>query len=140
GVGGASSAGGVPSTRAEDYSNFVSGIYTSRLSIYILPKGWLGAGMGSKGHPLRRDSFQDSYGRQDEDLYQEFQKKFKGLQVDKISQDDLKSPEAKERWRSFCKDFEGIVKDYNYGTLLRLDSSQDYSKENTILGADPQLL
>ena len=58
GVGGASSAGGVPSTRAEDYSNFVSGIYTSRLSIYILPKGWLGAGMGSKSHPLRRDSFQ----------------------------------------------------------------------------------
>ncbi|KAH0518408.1 Protein PBDC1 [Microtus ochrogaster] len=37
-----------------------------------------------------------------------------------------------DKWRPFCLKFEGIVEDYNYGTLLRLDCSQGYTEENTI--------
>lgn len=30
--------------------------------------------------------------------------------------------------------FEGVVEDFNYGTLLRLDCSKGYTEENTIFG------
>lgn len=39
-----------------------------------------------------------------------------------------------QRWRPFCNQFEGIVEDFNYGTLLRLDCEKDYSEVNTIFG------
>ncbi|NXK26336.1 PBDC1 protein, partial [Arenaria interpres] len=38
------------------------------------------------------------------------------------------------KWRPFCLRFEGLVEDFNYGTLLRLDCSQGYTEENTIFG------
>lgn len=37
-------------------------------------------------------------------------------------------------WRPFCNQFEGLVEDFNYGTLLRLDCEKDYTEENTIFG------
>lgn len=30
--------------------------------------------------------------------------------------------------------FDGVIEDFNYGTLLRLDCSQGYTEENTIFG------
>lgn len=44
-------------------------------------------------------------------------------------------------WRSFCNQFEGLVEDFNYGTLLRLDCEGDYTEENSIFGtcASPQV-
>lgn len=30
--------------------------------------------------------------------------------------------------------FDGVVEDFNYGTLLRLDCTKDYTEENTIFG------
>lgn len=39
-----------------------------------------------------------------------------------------------QKWRPFCLRFEGLVEDFNYGTLLRLDSRREYSEENTIFG------
>ncbi|KAB0337153.1 hypothetical protein FD755_025727, partial [Muntiacus reevesi] len=36
------------------------------------------------------------------------------------------------KWRPFCLKFDGIVEDFNYGTLLRLNCSQGYTEENTI--------
>ena len=64
------------------------------------------------------------------------------FQIDVLNVDDVKSPEAKEvhydfghsglfftfvsynvivlqLWRPFCNQFEGKVKDFNFGTLLR---------------------
>ncbi|KAG7263717.1 hypothetical protein CRUP_017688 [Coryphaenoides rupestris] len=35
-------------------------------------------------------------------------------------------------WRPFCNQFEGVIEDFNYGTLLRLDCEKDYTEENTI--------
>ncbi|XP_053125320.1 protein PBDC1 [Hemicordylus capensis] len=70
--------------------------------------------------------------RADDQIYAEFRKNFKGLKVDVLDAEDLKSGPAKEKWRPFCLQFEGIVEDFNYGTLLRLDCSQGYTEENTV--------
>ncbi|CAO2623373.1 Protein PBDC1, partial [Lemmus lemmus] len=68
----------------------------------------------------------------DDQIYSEFREKFEKLRVDVLDPEELKSESAKEKWRPFCLKFEGIVEDYNYGTLLRLDCSQGYTEENTI--------
>lgn len=41
-----------------------------------------------------------------------------------------------QKWRPFCLQFEGVVEDFNYGTLLRLDCRGGYSPENTIFGTE----
>uniref|UniRef100_A0A8C2MXV3 Polysaccharide biosynthesis domain containing 1 n=1 Tax=Cricetulus griseus TaxID=10029 RepID=A0A8C2MXV3_CRIGR len=70
----------------------------------------------------------------DDQIYSEFRGNFEKLRVDVLDPEELKSESAKEKWRPFCLKFEGIVEDYNYGTLLRLDCSQGYTEENTIFG------
>ncbi|KAM4720572.1 protein PBDC1 [Anableps anableps] len=67
----------------------------------------------------------------DDQIYSSFRETFKELDVKQLKEEDLKSDEAKQRWRPFCNQFEGIVEDFNYGTLLRLDCEKDYSEENT---------
>ncbi|KAJ7305332.1 hypothetical protein JRQ81_011252 [Phrynocephalus forsythii] len=68
----------------------------------------------------------------DDQIYAEFRKAFQDLAIDVLDPEDLKSEPAKEKWRPFCMKFDGIVEDFNYGTLLRLDCSQGYTEENTI--------
>lgn len=68
----------------------------------------------------------------DDQIYSEFRENFEKLRVDVLDPEELKSESAKEKWRPFCLKFEGMVEDYNYGTLLRLDCSQGYTEENTI--------
>jgi hypothetical protein len=40
----------------------------------------------------------------------------------------------KQSWREFIEQFKDKVEDYNYGTLLRVDSKDGYTQENTIFG------
>uniref|UniRef100_A0A8B9C9D8 Polysaccharide biosynthesis domain containing 1 n=1 Tax=Anser brachyrhynchus TaxID=132585 RepID=A0A8B9C9D8_9AVES len=68
----------------------------------------------------------------DEQIYGEFRKTFGDLKIDVLDPEELKSEPAKEKWRPFCMRFEGVVEDFNYGTLLRLDCSKGYTEENTI--------
>ncbi|XP_003936905.2 protein PBDC1 isoform X1 [Saimiri boliviensis] len=68
----------------------------------------------------------------DDQIYSEFRKNFEKLKIDVLDPEELKSESAKEKWRPFCLKFNGIVEDFNYGTLLRLDCSQGYTEENTI--------
>ncbi|KAM3924245.1 protein PBDC1 [Leptodactylus fuscus] len=70
--------------------------------------------------------------RLDDKIYTIFRSEFPDLRIDVIDPEDLKSPAAKEKWRPFCMQFEKEVEDFNYGTLLRLDSSKEYTEENTI--------
>lgn len=49
-----------------------------------------------------------------------------------INEDEMKSVEGKKRWRAFMNTYEKTVDDFNFGTLLRADSSKEYSEENTI--------
>ncbi|XP_054612469.1 protein PBDC1 isoform X1 [Dunckerocampus dactyliophorus] len=68
----------------------------------------------------------------DDEIYSSFKEAFEDLQVKLLNPDDLKSSEAKERWRPFCNRYEDLVEDFNYGTLLRLDCEKGYTEENTI--------
>ncbi|XP_048192911.1 protein PBDC1 [Perognathus longimembris pacificus] len=68
----------------------------------------------------------------DDQIYSEFRKSFEKLKIDVLDPEELKSETAKEMWRPFCLKFEGLVEDFNYGTLLRLDCSKGYTEENTI--------
>jgi len=49
-----------------------------------------------------------------------------------IRDDDIKSVAMKNRWRTFFKEWEKTLEDYNFGTLLRSDCRQDYSESNSI--------
>ncbi|XP_017882846.1 protein PBDC1 [Ceratina calcarata] len=69
----------------------------------------------------------------DELIYKTFREVFPDLKVDKIKEDELKSPEGKAKWRPFCEQFKDVVEDYSFGTLLRADCEGDYSEENSIL-------
>lgn len=68
----------------------------------------------------------------DDKIYSSFRESFRELDIKVLNVGDLKSEEAKERWRPFCNQFEGVVQDFNYGTLLRLDCEKDYTEENTV--------
>ncbi|KAM3659340.1 protein PBDC1 isoform 1-T1 [Ammospiza maritima maritima] len=76
----------------------------------------------------------------DERIYEEFRRTFRNLRVDVLDPEELKSEAAKEKWRPFCLSFEGVVEDFNFGTLLRLDSRGEYSEENSILATRIQFL
>lgn len=76
--------------------------------------------------------------KQDDQIYSSFRETFKDLDVKLLKTDDLKSDKAKEVWRPFCNQFENIVEDFNYGTLLRLDCTKDYTEENTIFATRVQ--
>ncbi|XP_067879092.1 protein PBDC1 [Heterodontus francisci] len=70
--------------------------------------------------------------REDDQIYEKFRKQFRDMKVDILDPNELKSETAKLEWRPFCLQFETLVEDFNYGTLLRLDCSKDYVEENTI--------
>ncbi|KAM0734834.1 Protein PBDC1 [Formica fusca] len=69
----------------------------------------------------------------DENIYKAFRENFPNMKVDKIDEDEFKSPQQKEEWRSFCEQFKDVVEDYSFGTLLRADCTEDYSEKNSIL-------
>nr|CAD7458872.1 unnamed protein product [Timema tahoe] len=86
----------------------------------------------------------------DNAIYTAFREEFPDLKLGKLTEEDLKSTEAKQvlaakldllmtvpstslKWRPFCEQFKDIIEDFSFGTLLRLDSEGEYSKENSIL-------
>ncbi|CCH58392.1 hypothetical protein TBLA_0A05990 [Henningerozyma blattae CBS 6284] len=72
----------------------------------------------------------------DDKIYNTFIEHFPEYKdVEKIKsfkEEDLKSKAAKDKWRKFCELFEEEVEDYNFGTLLRTDSSEEYGQFTTI--------
>lgn len=71
----------------------------------------------------------------DDDIHEEFLKAFPEYAtpeaVAEINEEDMKSKSGKERWREFCEKF-NEVEDYNFGTLLRTRSKDEYTQEGTI--------
>lgn len=51
----------------------------------------------------------------------------------------MKSAEGKNAWRALIKEFsdEKMVKDHNFGTLVRKDCRGDYTEENSIFSEYP---
>ncbi|XP_055926455.1 protein PBDC1-like [Argiope bruennichi] len=76
----------------------------------------------------------------DDKIYNAFIAQFPNFKLDVLEIDSLKSEESKEKWRKFCEDFRDTVEDATFGTLVRIDSSKDYSEENTILVLRVQFL
>ena len=76
----------------------------------------------------------------DNEIYDHFRSEFPDLKIDKIDTDEMKSAEGKEKWRTFCETYKEKVEDYNMGTLLRTDCTQDYSEDNSFLVVRIQFL
>ncbi|GAA5826084.1 hypothetical protein JCM3770_000981 [Rhodotorula araucariae] len=51
-----------------------------------------------------------------------------------LSEDEIKSPGGKRRWREFMMPFADKIDEYNFGTLIRLDCTQDYTQANSMFG------
>lgn len=54
--------------------------------------------------------------------------------ITKLDEDWMKSNDGKKRWRDFIETYKDKVKDYNFGSLIRMDSRDEYSETNTIFG------
>ncbi|KAK7499319.1 hypothetical protein BaRGS_00009294 [Batillaria attramentaria] len=76
----------------------------------------------------------------DDEIYRKFRETFPDMKVDQVDEEELKSPEGKQKWREFCEAFKDKVEDYNYGTLLRLRSDEDYTQENSTFCVRVQFL
>ncbi|XP_060071273.1 protein PBDC1-like [Ylistrum balloti] len=76
----------------------------------------------------------------DDVMYEHFRKTFPDMAIDVIDETSLKTSDAKSVWREFVQSYEGEVEDYNFGTLLRRDSSGDISDNNTMLVLRVQFL
>ncbi|BGP36194.1 hypothetical protein JCM10450v2_000092 [Rhodotorula kratochvilovae] len=51
-----------------------------------------------------------------------------------LSEEEIKSPAGKRRWRDFMMPFAKKIDEYNFGTLIRLDCTKDYTQENSMFG------
>lgn len=72
-------------------------------------------------------------------IYNTFRQDFPNLNVAVLSDEDLKDPNEKVRWRNFIEKF-NKVDDFSFGTLLRADASKENSPENTLLVVRIQFL
>lgn len=72
--------------------------------------------------------------RIDDEIYEDFELTFPEINVARLNEDHFKSSDAKEKWRPWINKYEKRVNDFNFGTLLRIDPTEDYTKENTMFG------
>ena len=77
----------------------------------------------------------------DDRIYSEFKQSFPilGLDLHKFVEDDIKNEVSSEEWRKFSERFKD-VDDYSQECLLRLDSSKEYTEENTVIVTKLQFL
>jgi hypothetical protein len=54
--------------------------------------------------------------------------------VDVLTDEILKSEEAKKKWAPFMMGFENKLELFNFLTMLRLNCKLDYTEENTTVG------
>ncbi|KAJ8098841.1 putative polysaccharide biosynthesis protein [Lipomyces tetrasporus] len=82
--------------------------------------------------------------RLDDEIYEHFIKDFPEYDsadaVAEINEDDMKSPKGKDRWRKFMNTYEKTVHDFNFGTLLRTGSKDEYEEKTTIFVPRMQFL
>ncbi|XP_017474420.1 PREDICTED: protein PBDC1 [Rhagoletis zephyria] len=75
----------------------------------------------------------------DDQIYQVFRQDFPDLKIELLTDDILKSEDAKIHWRLFAEKFNKL-EDYAYGTLLRADASKEFTPENSLLVVRIQFL
>jgi len=52
------------------------------------------------------------------------------LAVDKLDINQMKTAENKKKWRTLIEGYKGLMKEFDLGTILRMDSRQDYNPDN----------
>lgn len=75
----------------------------------------------------------------DDIIYKAFREEFPELKIDVLNENDLKAASQKLKWRAFIERFDKLD-DFNCGTLLRSDSSKEFSPENSIFVVRVQFL
>ncbi|KKZ66380.1 hypothetical protein EMCG_07884 [[Emmonsia] crescens] len=77
--------------------------------------------------------------KMDDDIYEHFIAVFPDFDPAKtIDEDEMKSKEGKERWRTFLMAYDKKVDDYNFGTLLRANPKWEYGENETIFAVRMQ--
>ncbi|CAF0895236.1 unnamed protein product [Adineta steineri] len=127
GLGGAQqSEGPLPSTSAEDYMNDPILEEQWAMKAFQHAETYFNLLCSIESKKLRLT-------RHDDEIYSRFRAVFPDLKVDILDENQIKSVEGKELWRSFCEEFKELIEDYNYGTLIRTDSKGEYSSDNSFL-------
>lgn len=75
----------------------------------------------------------------DDEIYAAFRLDFPSLDVRYIDENDIKSAEAKTKWRTFIEKFNKLD-DFSYGTLMRADSNKEFGPDNSVLVIRVQFL
>ena len=71
----------------------------------------------------------------DDQIHEHLQREFPEFDARKpIDEDEMKSRSGKERWRKFMMAYEKLIDDFNFGTLIRIDSGMEYGEKETIFG------
>merc|ERR1719153_35826 len=76
----------------------------------------------------------------DQELYDSFRENFPDFNIETVDEESMKNKEGKEKWRNWCEQYKERVQDYNFGTLLRLDPSDDYTEKNSCFALRVQFL
>ncbi|PGH04546.1 hypothetical protein AJ79_07072 [Helicocarpus griseus UAMH5409] len=77
--------------------------------------------------------------KMDDEIYEHFMQVFPDFDPkETIDEDQMKSKEGKERWRSFIMPYEKKIDDYNFGTLLRANPKTEYGEKETIFAVRMQ--
>jgi len=74
-----------------------------------------------------------NFGPLDNELYFLFRKAFPKLNVEVLDEDFIKSKAQKELWRPFLLQWENQIDDFNMATLIRVNSKQEFSPENSTI-------
>ncbi|OCL00981.1 DUF757-domain-containing protein [Cenococcum geophilum 1.58] len=75
----------------------------------------------------------------DDEIYNHFKKEFPDFDATAtINEDEMKSKEAKERWRNFISAYEKKIEDFNFGTMLRANPKFEYGEKETIFAVRMQ--
>ncbi|KAI5121915.1 hypothetical protein M0805_000244 [Coniferiporia weirii] len=74
----------------------------------------------------------------DDEIFEDLSAKFPELvtapyeRLVKLDEDWMKSNDGKKRWREYVEAYKDKVKDYNFGSLIRMDCRDEYGETNTI--------
>ncbi|ORX62554.1 DUF757-domain-containing protein [Hesseltinella vesiculosa] len=74
----------------------------------------------------------------DDEILKDFEETFPEIDVLHLDEQQFKSKDAKEKWRNFINKYEKRVKEFNFGTLIRIDAREDYTEQNTMFGVRMQ--
>lgn len=71
----------------------------------------------------------------DDEIHDHFKREFPDFDLSAtINEEEMKSKEGKEKWRNFMMLYDQKVDDYNFGTMLRANSTFEYGEKETIFG------